>query len=101
MSDTNTNVGIPEILASLREDLDKAQQSLSKSGDQPLLKLDSAEIELSVSISQSSDVKAKLGFNVLGINLGTSAKENEAIQNAHKVKICLKPFGSVGVAGKK
>jgi hypothetical protein len=72
MSNTKNTVGIPEVLVSLRKDLDEAQKSLSKSGEQPLLKLDSTEVELSVSITQSSDSEGKIGFNVLGINLGSA-----------------------------
>jgi hypothetical protein len=101
MSDKQTRLGIPEVLKSLREDLDRAQSMLAKSGDQPLLKLDSAEIELSVSITQSSDTEGKVGINVLGVNIGAGGKDTEAIQNTHKIKISMTPTGTVGVAGKQ
>ena len=99
MNDINSTIGIPEILISLREDLDKAQASLSETGNQPLLMLDSAEVELTVSLTHSSGKDGKAGFNVLGVNLGVGDKEDKIAQNTHKVKICLKPIRSVGVAG--
>lgn len=100
MSNDQKYVGIPEVLTSLRKDLDRAQKMLVESGDKPLLTLDSAEIELTVSITQSSDTVGKVGFNVLGVNLGVGGKDSEAMQNTHKIKISMKPVGTVGVAGK-
>ena len=96
---SNNKIGIPEVLASLRNDLDKAQDALSKTGTQPMLKLDTAEIELAVSISQSSDAGGKIGLNVLGIGLGVDTKKTTKEQSTHKVKITLKPYGTVAVAG--
>ncbi len=100
VNEKEKTIGIPEVLASLRDDLDKAQEALSQSEKEPFLKLDSAEIELTVSISQSFGTEVKVGFNVLGISFGAGAKENEDSQNSHKIKISLKPFSAVGVAGK-
>jgi hypothetical protein len=97
-------IGIPEILVALRRDLEKAQENLKTEGRTALLNVDSAEVELNVSISASTEAGGEVKFAVFGVGFGASAKEVGGVQFIHKIKISLKPAPGgqpIGVAGSK
>lgn len=94
--------GIPELLRALRRDLDEGQRMLRVSGDAPMLRLQSAEIEVAVQLARSADTNVGLTIKVLDvIGLGGERTKTKGAQSAHTIKLVLEPIDpdSMDMAG--
>lgn len=67
---------------------------------EPLLFLDSAEIELDVAIEKSDTVSGGFEIKVCGIGFSLGREDTKAIKSGNKLKLILKPSSNspIGVA---
>ena len=91
--------GIPEVLQSLREDLDKTRANLASSGKDAALALHTVDVEFTVGLTGSVEAGGSVGFTVLGVNFGGKTNLKKAEQTTHKIKLSLKPTGSGSASG--
>ena len=96
MNNKNESFGIPEVLQSLREDLDIAQQQLADLGKGAIMEVNTVDVEFTVALTGANEAGGKVGFSVLGVNFGGNASVKRTLQNTHKIKLSLKP-----IAGQK
>ncbi len=77
------SIGISELIETLKEEL---KNSLT---NDPMFKLESAEITVNFAVTESSDANGKLSLYVLEVG-GTSAAE---LARSHQISIRLQPIG--------
>jgi Trypsin-co-occurring domain 2 len=102
MALTETEISLPELAAALRRDLEKAQANLQAGGKEAILNLESAEIELNISIGTTKGGGGGVNLSVLGVGVSGGGKYEGTTATGHKLKLVLKPGHGdvVGVAGR-
>lgn len=81
----SSSVSIPELLRRLRSDIEAAQAS---AGEDPLLEFERAELEVMVSIEESSTKKGGIDFKVFSGDLAKA----ETVGAIHTLKLIVKPY---------
>jgi hypothetical protein len=97
-------VSLADLMGALRTEIDTARERLQSSGTEGLLQIDSAEVEVLVTITKTTSAEGSGGlkFSVFGIGAEAGAKlsDSDQAQTAHRIKIVLKPVeGKALVAG--
>lgn len=85
--DTTKSIGIADLLAQVRAEIDLAQERLSSSGKEPAIDWESAEVEISFAVSKTVDAKGGVNYLIFAVEAGGELKSEEI----HRLTIKLKP----------
>jgi hypothetical protein len=87
----------------LRRDIEEAQKKLEGEGKKAILKVDSAELEMTVALAKTAGGGGGVSIAILGVGLSGSGKLESTGTSGHKLKLVLKPIGDglLGVAGQE
>jgi Trypsin-co-occurring domain 2 len=98
MAKADNTVSLSALVAALRDEIDIMQDHLAASGKEALLKIDSAEVEISFGVEESTSAKGGISFKVFGI--GFDGGGDTAAKNLVQQKLVLKlvPIADIGVA---
>jgi hypothetical protein len=80
-------IGLAELLGQIREEIEESRSNLRKSGKQPLMDWESAEIEISFTVAKNASGSGNAKFLVFAVEAGGDYKAEQV----HRLKIQLKP----------
>ncbi len=98
MSARETSLGLAELGAMLRTEIEAMRENLEGGDLDPLLYLDSAELTMTVSVEDAAETKSGFAFRVFGVGLDLGAAETEKLAAGNTLKLVLKTSGDVAVA---
>jgi hypothetical protein len=85
--ETPKSIGLAELLAQVRAEIDQSQENLRKSGKPATIDWESAEVEISFGVTTAADAKGKVSFHIFAIEAGA----NYNSQEVHRLTLHLKP----------
>ena len=88
-------MNIKNLVTSLREQLIEVDSERIAAGSKPLLELETVELEVNVTVSESAD--AKSGFDIKVLTLGGSISETQS--EVHRVKVVYRVDDEARVGG--
>jgi Trypsin-co-occurring domain 2 len=86
-------IGLAQLLGQIRAEIEESRSNLSKSGKEPLMDWESAEIEISFAVKKKGGAGAKAKFLVFAVEAGGEYKSEQI----HRLKLQLKPHKGIGV----
>lgn len=85
--EASKSIGIADLLAQVRTEIDLAQDNLIRSGKEGAIEWESAEVEISFGVTKSADANGKVNFHIFAIEAGGEYKSEEV----HRLTLRLKP----------
>ncbi|HEY1211099.1 MAG TPA: trypco2 family protein [Terracidiphilus sp.] len=85
--ETTKSIGLAELLAQVRAEIDQSQENLRKSGKPAAIDWESAEIEISFGVTKGGNAKGSANIHIFAIEVGG----NYNSQEVHRLTLHLKP----------
>jgi hypothetical protein len=85
--DTPKRIGLAELIAQVREEIEEAQEKLRASGKQAMIDWESAEIVISFGVTKGGNAKGSANIHIFAIEAGGEYKSEEV----HRLTLRLKP----------
>lgn len=95
---SDEGIGLPELLESLRYDLDEAQTRLAGKGKKAILELEGAEIEVAITAKKSTSAKGGVKISVLSwIGIEGGVGRDTSRETGNKIRLKLKPTNGLKI----